>query len=165
MFPGTTGGTQPAPGNPGNTLGDGFVARLTPDLTLNETTPSPFVLIGQYNVPLMSVRTSNAVQITGIGRRSSGVRHRPTGKYSLRVVAPDGRQLQRQRQVLLASFTVSDSQFVCVRHTSAALPDQITSTVLHVGAQAGAFRCDDRFDTHAWTRALDIDGNGNDRRP
>ena len=39
---------------------------MTPDLTLNDSTPDAFSFASQYNAPIMSARTSSAVQIGGL---------------------------------------------------------------------------------------------------
>ncbi|MBK9608827.1 MAG: hypothetical protein IPO58_21215 [Betaproteobacteria bacterium] len=59
---GCANGAQPS--NAG--LGDTFVARLTADLTLNDSTPDAFAFAPQINVPASSVRTSSPVLIAGI---------------------------------------------------------------------------------------------------
>jgi hypothetical protein len=45
---------------------DGFISRLSTDLTAVNRTPSPFSFIHQSNVPVNTWRTSNEVQVSGL---------------------------------------------------------------------------------------------------
>lgn len=152
-FPGTAGGSQPAIG--GVTSEDGFITRLSPDLTLADTTPSTFAFIAQNNVPTTSLRTSNGVQITGLGGLAKAyVDGVPGGQLCVST----GALCNCNVSVFAATGLVADTQYVCVRHTSAATPDQITTTQLHIGAGVGKFRVATGNALGGCT--LDVDGDG-----
>lgn len=93
-----------------------------------DTTPSGFSFGALSAVPLSSVVTSKTVLIRGINTASpvsvAG------GEYSLGC-APDG--------FTSAAGSILPGQSLCVRHTSAALPNQITTTSLTIGGIIGTF--------------------------
>ncbi|MEO8136872.1 MAG: hypothetical protein ABI831_23210, partial [Betaproteobacteria bacterium] len=153
-FPGLSGAPQGVYG--GGTF-DGFVSRFSADLTLADTTPNAFAFAAQNNVPVSSVRTSEPVQINGLGAAANAyVDGQPGSTFC---VSSSNDCSCNVSGSFVASGLVSDSQYVCVRQTASALVDQITSTTLHVGAQAGVFRVS-TGNVFGGGCTFDVDGNG-----
>ncbi|MEO8752487.1 MAG: hypothetical protein ABI624_07405 [Casimicrobiaceae bacterium] len=108
-------------------------------------------------MPVSSVRTSEPVQITGLGNFAYAyVDGQPGSKFC--VNASNSCAACSGNGGFTTSGSVSDGQYVCVRHISSTLPDKITSTTLHVGPQAGEFRVS--TGNLLAGCSLDVDGNG-----
>ena len=133
---------------------DGFVGRVSPDLTLADTTPNPFVFTSQNAVPLSTLRTSTPVQITGIsGAVPISVEGQLGSAYCVSASSSCG-----CGAFTTSPGTISNNQFVCVQQISASSANRVTETVLHVGGGAGTFRV--ATGTLLAVCSLDIDGNG-----
>ncbi|MEO7762432.1 MAG: hypothetical protein ABIS68_11050 [Casimicrobiaceae bacterium] len=133
---------------------DGYVARVSPDLTLADTTPNPFAFTSQNAVPLATLRTSTPVQISGIsGNVPIYVEGQLGSAYCISASSSCG-----CGAFATSPGTISNNQFVCVQHISAPSTNRVTETVLHVGGGAGAFRV--ATGTLLSVCSLDVDGNG-----
>ena len=152
-FPGVSGGAQ---GSFGGGTFDAFVSRFSADLTLSDTTPNPFSFVAQNNVPVRSLRTSTPIQITVLGATSNayvegelGSTFCVSGSNSCATCSVSG--------IFVTTGQVSDGQYVCVRHRSSPLVNEITTTTLHIGGQAGKFRVS--TGNLLAGCSLDVDGN------
>jgi hypothetical protein len=129
-FRGTAGGAQPAYGG----KGDVFVALLSLGLqdAAGDQKPNSFKFIDQVNSPLNSVIVSAPVQITGINVATpiavTG------GEYCISATNSCG-----ACTFTSAAGTITNNQYVCVRHTSAATNSAITRTTLTVFGDTSTF--------------------------
>ena len=134
-FPGVTGGAR---SSFGGGVSDAFVSRFSPDLTANDTTPAPFSFISQTIVPVSTVRTSNPALISGIiGAANIYVDGAFGSSYC--ISAANNCSCDVSGALLTGPSTVSNGQYVCARHTSAASPNAVTQTNVHVGGAVGRF--------------------------
>jgi hypothetical protein len=119
--------------------GDGFIARLTPDLTANDNVPDAFAFTPLANVALQTVQTSEPVHITGItGTAKILVDGQPGSSYCI----SSGNDCSCNVSAGFVSGvvgTVGNNAYVCVRHVSSPWVNQVTRTTLHVGGGAAAF--------------------------
>ena len=135
---------------------DGFVARLTADLTLNDSTPDAFAFVPQINVPAASVRISSPVLIAGIiGTTGIYVDGQPGSAYC--VSSTPSCSCDVSGAYLARPDTIATNQFVCVRHTSSAAPNRVTYTNLHVGGAMATFNVS--TGSPLGNCSLDVDGN------
>ncbi|MBK9608722.1 MAG: hypothetical protein IPO58_20650 [Betaproteobacteria bacterium] len=154
-FPGSAGAEQTTNASAMGT--DVFVARLTRDLTVANTTPTPFGFPPQVNVPPASMRLSSPVQMAGLsGLATIHVEGQVGSQYC---VSSTGTCSCNVIPFTAALGTVADAQYVCVRHVSAAIPNKVTETILHVGGEAGSFFVT-TGSVFAAPCSLDVDGNG-----
>ncbi len=135
---------------------DAFVSRYTPALTFSDNTPAAYTFVPQTNVPLLSVRTSNPIQITGInGAANIYVLGQPGSSHCISFT----NACCNSANFVTTPSTVSNNQFVCVRHTASPILNQVTETMLHVGGSAASF-----FVTTGTLLGgnctLNVDGNG-----
>ena len=85
-------------------------------------------LVTQANVPLLSVRTSNTITVSGInGPTPISV---AGGEYAIGFGCTG---------TFLASGTINNNQTVCVRQTASATPDTLTTATLTVGPLSTPF--------------------------
>ena len=150
-FPGVSGGAQGTNGG-GN---DAFLSRLSGDLTLADTTPNAFAFASQNNVPVSSVRTSAPVQIAGLGGIASAYVEGRLG--STFCVSSSNTCSCDVSGSFVQTGLVSNSQYVCIRHTASSFVNEITTTTLHIGAQAAKFRAS--TGNIFASCSLDVDGN------
>ncbi|MGQ0623030.1 MAG: choice-of-anchor Q domain-containing protein [Panacagrimonas sp.] len=97
------------------------------ELVAMDTTPNAFVFMDQTNVPRNSVRTSNAVTITGIDTAA------PIS------VLGGGYSIGCTGTFTTAPGTITSGQTVCVRHTSAPTFNAGRNTILTVGGVSDTF--------------------------
>ncbi|MEO7761009.1 MAG: hypothetical protein ABIS68_03750 [Casimicrobiaceae bacterium] len=159
-FPCTTAGgicangAQSIHGGGGND--DGYIARLSPDLTLADTTPNPLTFAPKNGAPVSTLQISAPVQVTGIfGAVPVYVEGALGSAYCISLTS--GCSCNASGGFLSVPGTINDNQFVCLQHLSAPVANQITQTVFHVGGGAGTFR----VATGALLAAcsLDVDGS------
>lgn len=92
-----------------------------------DTTPNPFSFTEQFDVPTSTTRTSDIVSINGIDSPASiSVTN---GSYSIGCTGT----------YITTPSTINPDRVVCVRHTSAAIPNTRVATVLTVGGVSGTF--------------------------
>jgi hypothetical protein len=119
--------------------GDGFIARLTPDLTANDNVPDAFAFTPLANVALQTIQTSEPVHLTGItGAAKILVDGQPGSSYCI----SSGNDCSCNVSAGFVSGvvgTVGNDAYVCVRHVSSPWVNQVTRTTLHVGGGAAAF--------------------------
>ena len=152
-LPGTPGGTQATSGG-GR---DGFVSRLTPDLTLNDTTPDAFAFTTQTNAALLSVRTSNPALIGGLfGSARIYADGRAGSTYAVSSASNCSGDVSGGFVSTIG--TVTNGHYVCARHTASAATNQVTQTVVHIGGGAASFSVS--TGTLFTACSLDVDGNG-----
>jgi subtilisin-like proprotein convertase family protein len=92
-----------------------------------DTTPDAFTFTDVSNVPVGTLRTSNAVTVTGIN--TAAPVSVTGGEYSIGCGTA----------FTTASGTITTGQTVCVRHTSAAAYSTSTNTTLTIGGVADTF--------------------------
>ncbi|MGQ0620370.1 MAG: beta strand repeat-containing protein [Panacagrimonas sp.] len=92
-----------------------------------DTTPNQFTFMDQTNVPRNSVRTSNAVTISGI-----------TAPAAISIMG-GGYSIGCTGTFTTAAGTISNGQTVCVRHTSASTFNTGVNTILTVGGVSDTF--------------------------
>ncbi|MGH8531009.1 MAG: DUF4394 domain-containing protein [Nevskiales bacterium] len=95
--------------------------------TTADTQPDAFTFVDQPNVAQNTVRTSNAVTISGIGTAAPVTV--TGGTYSVGCTAT----------FVSTAGTITNGQTVCVRHTSAAAASTAVDTVLTVGGVSDTF--------------------------
>jgi hypothetical protein len=94
-----------------------------------DTTPDPFILADQPDVPLSTPITSAPVAVTGITVPTPiSVSGDPTSQYSINGGA-----------FTSAAGSVSNGNTVRVRHTSAVVPDATVDTTLNIGGVTDTF--------------------------
>jgi hypothetical protein len=152
-FPGVSGGAQGTYGGGG----DAFVSRFSADLTLTDTTPNAFTFVTQTNVPLASTRTSNPALITGIvGAANIYVDGAWGSSYCISSANNCGCDVNAG--FVSAPGTITNNNFVCVRHVSAPITNEVVRSRLHIGGAVASF-----ISTTGSTFtscSLDIDGSG-----
>jgi|GEM_PF-518001 len=152
-FPGVSGGAQGSSG--GGT--DAFVSRFSADLTLNDTTPNAYAFATQTNVPLASTRTSNPALITGIvGAANIYV----DGAWGSQYCISSGNNCgcNVSTQFVNTPGTITPDNYVCVRHVSAPIANEVVRSKLHVGGAVASFIS--TTGTTFTSCNLDIDGSG-----
>ena len=153
-LPGRLGGAQP--GFSGG-LFDGYVSRMTPDLTLNDSTPDAFSFASQYNAPIASARTSNAVQVGGLSDNTAiYVDGGWGGSYCVSSVS--GCSCDLSGGFVSTLGTVANGNYVCARLISPGSNDVQTRIMVHIGAAAANFSVTTGSQVPACT--LDVDGDG-----
>ena len=136
---------------------DAFVSRLTPDLSVSDQTPNPFAFATQGNVPLATVRTSNPAQISGmVGATTLYVDGALGSSYCISSVANCSCDVSGG--FLSTVTTITNNSYVCLRHVSASIVDEVVRSKLHVGGAAASFTSTTGGALN--TCSLDIDGNG-----
>ena len=134
-FPGVGGGAQ---GSYGGGLHDAFVSRFTADLAANDTTPDGFAFITQANVSVATVRTSNPALITGIvGSAEIYVDGAAGSSYC--ISSSSSCSCDLSAGFVSVPGSINNGNYVCARHSSAALADVGTKTLVHIGGAAGKF--------------------------
>lgn len=134
-FPGVIGSAQPVFG--GWTT-DAFVSRLSSDLLFADVTPDPFFFFAQGGVAPSSIRTSNPVLISGIAAAANiSVSGAPGSTYC--ISSTSGCTCNFSSTFVSTSGTVSNGQYVCVRHTASSVANQFTETLLNVDTQSARF--------------------------
>jgi len=152
-LPGRSGGAQG--GNAGGY--DAAVARFSADLTSNDQLPDAFAFASQTNVPLTSIRTSNPVRITGLASTTRlYVDGAPGSSYC--VSSGNNCACDLSTQFTSTPGSISNNSYVCVRHVSAAITDEVVRSRLHVGGNAATFVS--TTGTRYTQCSLDIDGSG-----
>jgi hypothetical protein len=158
LLPGTAGAPQPAHAADGG-LTDGFVARLSPDLTLLDTTPS-LAFVPVDDAPPLTLVTSAPAQVTGM---SAGTRIYIEGASSAYCVSSTNNcGCNVSGGFVSTPGSIGNNDYVCVRQLSGPIPDLIVQTTVHVGGSAAIFR----VSTGALLSrggdpcTLDVDGNG-----
>jgi hypothetical protein len=152
-FPGVSGGAQGSSG--GGT--DAFVSRFSADLTLNDTTPNAYAFATQNNVPLTSARTSNPALIAGIvGATNIYVDGALGSSYCISSAS----NCSCDVSVGFGSLpgTITTNNYVCVRHVSAPIANEVVRTKLHIGGAVASFIS--TTGTTFTSCSLDTDGSG-----
>ncbi|MBK9605711.1 MAG: hypothetical protein IPO58_04525 [Betaproteobacteria bacterium] len=156
-FPGVSSGAQGSFGGSLGALGgDAFVSRFSPDLTLGDNTPDPFLSPAQRNVPVATVRTSGPVQITGIDGQANVYVEGQLGSAFCASTAASCATCDVSGGYVQGG-SISARAGTCVRHTASSLLNQVTSTTPHVGGGAATFWVS--TGTIFGGCSLDIDGN------
>ena len=152
-FPGVSGGAQSTSG--GGT--DAFVSRFSADLTLNDTTPIAYAFGTQTSVPLASTRTSNPALITGIvGAANIYVDGAWGSQYC--ISSASNCSCDVSAGFVSAPATITTNNYVCVRHVSAPIANELVRSKLHIGGAAASFIS--TTGTTFTSCNLDIDGSG-----
>jgi hypothetical protein len=152
---GCANGAQPA--NAGGTS-DGFIARLSADLTLDDNMPDAFAFAPQTNVPPASVRTSNPALIAGInGTADIYVDGQPGSAYCVSSTNSCA-TCDVSGSFIATRSTIAPNKYVCVRHTASAALDRMTNTDLHVGGAMASFLATTGT-LLGGNCTLDVDGN------
>ena len=152
-FPGVGGGAQ---GSSGGGY-DAFVSRFSADLTATDTTPDAFAFAIQTNVPVLSQRTSNPAQITGVvGAANIYVSGALGSRYC--ISSANNCSCDVSAQFVSTPGTITNNSHVCVRHVSAPIANRVVESVLHVGGAAASFTS--TTGTLFTSCNLDIDGSG-----
>ena len=164
-LPGTPGGIPSVSGGAQSTYGggtaagsgNGFIVMLTPDLTANDNVPDALSFVSQTNVPVLSVRTSNPAQISGLfGSAQIYVEGQLASTYC--VSSTNACTCDINGGFVSALGTVTSGNYVCARHTAAAVANVATQTKIHIGAGVASFAVSTGS---PFTQcSLDIDGNG-----
>ena len=153
-FPGVNGGAQ---GSFGGGSYDAFVSRFSADLTATDTTPAAFAFAIQTNVPVLSQRTSNPAQITGVvGAANIYVSGAFGSRYC--ISSANNCSCDVSAQFVSTPGTITNNSYVCVRHVSAPIANRVVESVLHVGGAAASFVS--ATGTLFTSCNLDIDGSG-----
>ena len=156
--PSLSGGAQGTfGGGTAGGFGDGFIARVTTDLTANDNLPDAFSFASQANVPVLSVRTSNPAQIGGLFGSAPIYLEGQLGS-SYCVSSTNACTCDVNGGFVSTVGTVTSGNYVCARHTAAATTNVVTQTKLHVGASAATFAVSTGSPFTACS--LDVDGNG-----
>jgi hypothetical protein len=135
---------------------DGFVARFTPDLTFADKTPNPFAFAPIVGAALSTLQTSSPVQVTGIaGPVAVYVEGNAASTYC--ISTSNACTCDVNDFFASEPGTMSNNQYVCVRHASAPVPNEVTRTVFHAGGGAATFRVVTGAPFGGCS--LDIDGN------
>jgi hypothetical protein len=154
-FPGVTRGAQ------GSYVGgtDAFVSRFSADLSATDTTPSAFAFAAQTNVPLMSTRTSNPAQISGIvGAANIYVDGALGSQYC--ISSASNCLCDVSTAFITTPGTITNGNYVCVRHISAPITDEVVRSRLHVGGATASFVSTTGTLFSGNACSLDIDGSG-----
>jgi len=164
-FPGVAGGAQSASGGGS----DGFISRLSPDLTAIDQIPDHFAFLAQSNVPPGSLRTSNAVRLTGmtpssdipgyvLGQPGSQMCHTDTYGCCAEPTPQTGCGAPAFFSGWHAnSGEIFDGDYIQVRHF-AQYPAGVSETTLIIGGAATTFRSS--TGNAAVNCSLDVDANG-----
>ena len=152
-LPGVAGGAQAVK----STSNDAFVSRLTADLSVSDQTPDPFAFATQGNVPLASERTSNPALISGIVGATPVYVDGALGS-SYCISSGNNCSCDVSTSFVTAVGTITNNNYVCVRHVSASIVGLAVDSKLHVGGAAASFIS--TTGTAFNTCTLDIDGNG-----
>ena len=153
-FPGVSGGAQ---GSLGGGTFDAFVSRFSADLTATDTTPDAFAFAIQTNVPVLSQRTSNPAQITGVvGAANIYVSGALGSRYCISLA--NNCSCDVSAQFVSTPGTIINNSYVCVRHVSAPIANEVARSKLHVGGAAASFVS--TTGTLFTSCNLDIDGSG-----
>ena len=105
----------------------GVTASFSSTASGSDTTPDPFSFTAQTGVATGTVRTSNAITVSGISEPA--VISVSSGSYSIGCTST----------FVTAAGTIGNGQTVCVRHTSAGSPNATTNTPLTIGGVTGTF--------------------------
>jgi hypothetical protein len=152
-FPGVSGGAQ---GSSGGGF-DAIVSRFSADLTLNDTTPNAYAFATQTNVPLASTRTSNPALITGIvGAANIYVDGAWGSSYC--ISSASNCDCDVSVGFVSAPGTITANNYVCVRHVSAPITNEVVRSRLHIGGAVASFIS--TTGTTFTSCSLDIDGSG-----
>ena len=160
-FPGLAGAPQPIYGGAGALgYGDAFISRFTADLALGDALPDPFTFAGQSNVPVSSVRTGGPVQITGLGGQTNIYVDGQLGStYCASSIASCADANCDVSAGYVTSGSITSGKYVCVRHTAAPQPDEVSVSRLHIGGGVGKFWISTGNVFSSGNCTLDIDGN------
>jgi hypothetical protein len=136
---------------------DAFVSRFSADLTLNDATPNPFAFVVQTGVPLASVRTSNPALISGI---VGAVNIYVDGALGSQYCISSGNNCSCDVNAAFTALpgTITNNSYVCVRHVSASISEEVVRSRLHVGGAVAPFIS--TTGTTFTSCNLDIDGSG-----
>mgnify|MGYP000476923813 CR=1 FL=1 len=152
-FPGVSGGAQGTRGGDN----DAFVSRFSADLTLNVTTPNAYAFATQTNVPLASTRTSNPALITGIvGAANIYVDGALGSSYC--ISSASNCSCDVSVGFVSVPGTIAANNYVCVRHVSAPIDNEVVRSKLHIGGAVASFIS--TTGTTFTSCSLDIDGSG-----
>ncbi len=152
-FPGVGGGAQGSSGG----IYDAFVSRFSADLTATDTTSDAFAFAIQTNVPLASTRTSNPALITGIVGSSNIYVDGAFGS-SYCVSSASNCLCDLSTKFVTTPGTITNNSYVCARHMSASIANEVVRSKLHVGGAAASFIS--TTGTLFTSCNLDIDGSG-----
>jgi hypothetical protein len=142
----------------GGGLFDGLVVRLNADLTAVDATPA-IAFAPQNGAPVSSLRVSSPAQVTGI---AGAVPVYVEGQMGSAYCISSGNHCGCDVSGGFVSErgSIANNQFVCVRHVSAPVADEITRTVFHAGGGAGTFRVATGTPLGEGSGcSLDVDGN------
>lgn len=137
---------------------DSFVARISADLTAADAMPDAMTFALRSGVPPSTVVTSSPVRVTGIAGAAVVYVDGALGSaYCIASTAQCGCDVAG---FSTSRGSVADGQFVCVRHVTAPIADELARTTLHVGGGAAIFRSitGNAFAPVAGC-SLDVDGN------
>jgi hypothetical protein len=138
---------------------DGFVVRVSSDLTANDNTPDPIVFTAKGNVPPGSLQASNPAHVTGIaGAAAIYVDGQPGSAYCVSSTSSCA-TCDVSAGWVTSPGTITTNTFACVRHVASTVVNDVSRTRLHIGGSASPF-----FVTTGnligGGCGLDVDGNG-----
>lgn len=156
-LPGVAGGAQS--GN--SAVNDAFVSRFSLDLAGPGVVPNPFTFASRLNVPISSLQTSNATQISGVvGAVPVSITGGNFGEYCVSSGAACSCDV---RPFASVAATLNNNQYVCVRQVAPAFtPGQIKTTLVVGGGWADFIVS---TGTQITSCNLDIDGSGGAPNP
>ena len=105
----------------------GVTAAFSSTTTGSDTTPDVFGFTAQTGVPVGTVRTSNAITVSGIN--AAAPISVSNGSYSIGCTST----------FVTAAATIGNGQTVCVRHTASGSANATTNTALTIGGVVGTF--------------------------
>ena len=155
-FPGVSGGAQGTSGG-GN---EAFLSRFSLDLQAPDVVPNAFAFTAQAGVPLNVMRTSVPVQISGLGSLATVS---VSGALGSAFCVSTGNNCSCDATAGAAFTTtpgtIANNQYVCARHVSSGIVNDLHATTIVVGGGAAKF-VTTTGNLIGGNCSLDVDGNG-----
>jgi hypothetical protein len=154
-------GGNSAQETPGGGATDGFIGAMTTDLRALDSNPAPFAFAPVVNVLPLTVQVSSPARVTPNGVATIYVDGQPGSAWCASTTGV-GCSCDLTGNVFRSTpltLTAVVPYYVCVRHISAAAPNVITESTLHIGATAATFRVGTGI-VPGLGCTLDMDGNG-----
>jgi hypothetical protein len=138
---------------------DGFVVRISPDLSTADTTPNPFAFTPKSGVPPLSVQTSAPVKVTGLSAATTISIAGPPGAAYCVASSADCGACDVSGDFVSSPGALFNNNWVCARQRAPAAANSENYSAIQIGPRGARFYVSTGSAIGTGC-SLDADGNG-----